>query len=296
MRPLKMFLLLSCCVPLLALAQTTESDTVKVVDKLERDAFESSFIIDNPTDVLYSKNTLEAVINHRMGLTNEGENDLWGIYGQANIRIGLTFSPHDRLQVGFGTEKVNKYQDFNWKAALLRQTRSGRIPVNISYYGNFVIDARKRENFALDQHRYSYFHQVIISRRFNNNLSLQLAPSISHYNVVPVGMENDVIGLSIGGRYKIGTSQTAILFDYSQPFTDFTEDPDITNPVAGLDAINPTAGFSIGVEFRTSSHAFQIYASNLKGIVSQDNYFYNTNDFFDGDILFGFTITRLYNF
>lgn len=296
MRTLKIFLLLSCCVPLLSIAQETESDTVKVVDKPERAAFESSFIIDNPTDVVNVKNTLEAVINHRMGLVDEGENDLLGIYGQANIRIGLTFTPHERVQVGFGTEKVNKYQDFNWKVAVLRQTRSDKIPVNISYYGNFVIDARKKENFALDQHRYSYFHQLIISRRFNPNLSLQLAPSISHFNVVPVGMENDVIALSLGGRYKIGTSQTAILFDYSQPFTDFTEDPDNLNPVAGLDAINPKAGFSIGVEFRTSSHAFQIYASNLKGIVSQDNYFYNTNDFFDGDILFGFTITRLYNF
>ncbi len=295
MRSLKMFLLLSCCVPLFAMGQETESDTVEVADKPQRPAFESSFIIDNPTDVLNLKNTLEAVINHRMGLTNEGDNDLLGIYGQANIRIGLTFTPHERVQIGFGTEKINKYQDFNWKLALLRQTRSDRIPVNISYYGNFVIDARKKENFVLDQHRYSYFHQVIISRRFNPNFSLQVAPSVSHFNVVPIGMENDVISLSIGGRYKI-SSQTSILLDYSQPFTDFEEDPANQNPVAGLDAINPTAGFSIGVEFRTSSHAFQLYASNLKGIVSQDNYFYNTKDFFDGDILIGFTITRLYNF
>lgn len=293
MRLLKIFSILIYFVPLFALAQETESDTVKVVDKPERAAFESSFIIDNPTDVLNSKNTLEAVINHRMGLTNEGENNLLGIYGQANIRIGLTFSPHDRVQVGFGTEKERKYQDFNWKVALLRQTRSGSIPVNVSYYGNFVIDASKKEDFALDQHRYSYFNQLIISRRFNPNLSLQVAPSISHFNVVPVGMNNDIIALSVGGRYKIGTSQTSILLDYSIPFTDFEE---VTDPVPRLDAINPTAGLSIGVEFRTSSHAFQIYASNLKGIVSQDNYFYNTNDFFDGDILIGFTITRLYNF
>ena len=279
----------------MTIAQQMESDTAKVVDKPQRPAFESSFIIDNPTDVVFVKNTLEAVINHRMGIIGEGENDLLGIYGQANIRIGLSFTPHERVQIGFGTEKVNKYQDFNWKVALLRQTRSDRIPVNVSYYGNFVIDARKKENFALDQHRYSYFHQLIISRRFNPNFSLQIAPSISHFNVVPVGMENDVLAVSIGGRYKV-SPQTSILLDYSQPFTDFQEDPSNQNPVAGLDAINPKAGFSIGVEFRTSSHAFQIYASNLKGIISQDNYFYNTNDFFDGDILFGFTITRLYNF
>jgi hypothetical protein len=295
MRSLKLFFLLVCCAPLLTWGQDTETESEEVVDKPERPAFESSFIIDNPTDVLYVPNTLEAVIQHRMGLINEGTNDLLGIYGQANIRIGLTYTLHERLQIGFGTEKVNKYQDFNWKVGILRQTRSGRIPVNISYYGNFVIDARKKENFALDQHRYSFFHQVIISRRFTPSLSLQIAPSISHFNVVPAGMNNDVFAIAVGGRFKV-SPQTAILLDYSQPFTNFMEDPEVTNPVPGLNALNPKPGFSVGVEFRTSSHAFQIYLSNLKGIISQENYIYNNNDFFAGDILFGFNITRLYNF
>ena len=83
--------------------------------------------------------------------------------------------------------------------------------------------------------------------------------------------------------------QTSILVDYSQPFVHHVEGSD---PVPS----DPEPGFSVGVEFRTSSHAFQLYLSNLKGIVPQDNYFYNQNNFFDGDILFGFTITRLYNF
>ena len=55
-------------------------------------------------------------------------------------------------------------------------------------------------------------------------------------------------------------------------------------------------GFSLGFEFGTSGHAFQLFVSNYKGIVPQENYMWNTNDFFGGDFLIGFNITRIYNF
>ncbi|WP_233131812.1 DUF5777 family beta-barrel protein [Robiginitalea sediminis] len=279
--PLFVFL----CLPLLTWAQ--EADTTKVVDKPQRPAFESSFIIDNPTDRLFPKNTLEVVMNHRFGLINGGTNDLAGIWAPANIRIGINYSIHDRLTIGFGTTKFDRLQDFNWKVGILQQTRSDRIPVNVSYYGNFVIDARRKENFALDQHRYSFFNQLIVSRRFNSKLSLQVTGSVSHYNLVPERMRNDVIGVSAGGRYKI-SPQTAIMMEYSHPFVHHLNGEELD--------MDPEPGFSIGVEFATSAHAFQIYVSSLNGIVPQKNYMFNQNNFFDGDFLIGFTITRIYSF
>jgi len=276
------FLLLS---PLALLSQEKEKDSV--VEKPERPAFESSYIIDTPTDVLPIKNTLEIQMSHRFGTVNGGTNDLIGIWAPSNIRIGFAFSPHDRLTIGYGTTKFDRLQDFNWKVGLLRQTRSNKIPVNVTYYGNFTIDARKADNFYVAQHRYSNFHQLIISRRFNSNLSLQVAPSVSHYNLVPQRMRNDVVALSVGGRYKI-SPQTSILVDYTQPFVHHLDG-------AKLD-MDPEAGFGIGVEFRTSSHAFQLFISSYQGLVPQKNVIFNQNNFFDGDFLIGFNITRLYNF
>ncbi|MGI9546633.1 MAG: DUF5777 family beta-barrel protein [Flavobacteriaceae bacterium] len=259
-----------------------------VPDKPERAAFESSFIIDNPTDIVFTKKTFEFTINHRFGTFNGGTNDLIGFWAPSNIRIGLAYAPHDRITVGFGTTKFDRLQDFNWKVGLLRQTRSGKIPVNISYYGNFVIDARKKENFALDQHRYSFFNQLIFSRRFTPGFSLQIAPSVSHFNVVDANMQNDRWAIALGGRAKI-SPQSAIIWDYSQPITQFDINPDLNN-------YGNKPGVSIGIEIRTSSHAFQIFFSNYNGIVPQQSYVKNENDFFDGDILIGFNITRLYNF
>lgn len=271
--------------PFLLLSQKREKDSV--VDKPERPAFESSFIIDNPNNVLFSKNTLEVQMSHRFGLINEGTNDVLGFWGPSNIRMGVAYSVHDRLTLGFGTTKFNRLQDFNWKVGILNQTRSGRIPVSISYYGNFTIDARRRENFSLDQHRYSYFNQLIIARRFSPKLSMQLAPSISHFNLVENRMRNDVIGIAFGGRYKI-SDQTSILWDYSQPFTHHLNGERLD--------IDPEPGISLGFEFATSAHAFQLFITNMNGIVPQQNYMRNTNDFFRGQILFGFNITRNYNF
>ena len=266
-------------------AQETK-DTIP--DKPQRPAFESTFIVDNPTDVLLNKKTMEIVINHRFGTFNGGTNDFLGIWAPSNIRLGVSYGLHERLTLGFGTTKFDRLQDFNWKVGLLRQTRSDRVPVNISYYGNFTIDARKKENFNYVSDRFSFFHILVISRRFSPALSMQIAPSVSHFNLVDPNMKNDRWSIAFGGRAKI-SPQTSIIWDYSQPITQFEIDRDLNN--YGNDP-----GISLGFEVRTSSHAFQIFISNYNGIVPQQSYVKNENDFFAGDILLGFNITRLYNF
>ncbi len=56
--------------PLIAVAQEGETKDEKVKEKLERPAFESATLIDNPTNVLFSKNTLEVQMQHRFGEIN----------------------------------------------------------------------------------------------------------------------------------------------------------------------------------------------------------------------------------
>ena len=273
--------------PAISIAQeeedSTEDSTIVVVkEQLERPAFEGASLIENPTNVLFDKNTLEVQMQHRFGLLKE-TNTLAGIYGDgANIRIALSYAIHERLTLGYGTTKNNRLQDFFWKAALLRQTRSNSMPVSVSYYGNFTIDARPEKTFNLIQDRYSFFNQVIIAKRFSPNVSMQIAPSISHFNAVEPGMKNDLFAIAFGGRFKISPN-TAIIADYSQPLTQF-------------DLKNPHPGISFGVEFATSAHAFQVFLTNYSGIVPQQNYMKNQNDFFDGDFMIGFNITRNYNF
>jgi hypothetical protein len=268
-------------------------DTIaKPKEKLERSAFESSYIVDNPTNVVLNKNAMEVQFNHRMGIIDDW-NDLGGLWGAANIRLGIAYGVHERVTLGVGTTKNRRYQDLSAKVAILRQTRSGSMPVSLTYFGNIVYDAREQTAgqtppINYHQDRLSYFFQLILAKRFSPDLSLELAPSISHYNAVYDGMSNNRISIAFGGRYKISPN-TSILFDYSQPLTQF----DVSDTETRF-SNNP--GLSFGFEFGTSGHAFQLFITNYWGIVPQDNYVWNKNDFFAGDVLLGFNITRIYNF
>lgn len=290
MKNFKILLFTLLIVPMFCFSQKKAKDSI--VDKPQRPAFESSTLVDNQTNEVFIKNTLEIMMQHRFGLVDE-DNSLLGIYGaNTNIRIGASYTILNWLTVGYGITKRNRISDFSIKAALLKQTRSGRIPVSITYYGNAGIDGRSgtaNDNvFITRQDRYSYFHQIIIAKRFTPKFSLQIAPSLAHYNIVDYGNKNDRFSIAFGGRYKI-SAQTAIIFDYSQPITTLPDNPD-----TGASYDNP--GISIGTEFSTSGHAFQLFITNYNGILPQQNYMKNTNDFFDKGILIGFNITRRYNF
>ena len=196
--------------------------------------------------------------------------------------MGLTYTIIENLSVGFGTTKNQRLQDFNIKYAVITQTRSDRTPVSVTYFGNATLDARSGDFFYNTSDRYSFFHQVIVSRKFTNALSVQVAPSLSHFNLMESTMKNDHIAISSGLRYKI-SSQSSIMVNYDQPITKH-------------DTGNPHPNISFGLEVSTSSHSFQLFIGNYQALVPQYNQVFNSNDFEDGDFLVGFNITRLWNF
>ncbi|MCF6214379.1 MAG: DUF5777 family beta-barrel protein [Flavobacteriaceae bacterium] len=278
MKNIKLILVLLMALPMIVLAQ--DKKEVKK-DKPERAAFDHTWIISGPTNVLYKKGTLQFDMMHRFGTVN-GTNDMLGFWAPANIRLGLNYSFTDYLTLGLGTTKNNRMVDFNARVALLRQTRSGKIPVSVSYYGNFSIDTRLKDNFLYNSDRYSFYSTIIIAKRFTKNISLQIAPNYSHYNVIDKNMQNDQFSISLAGRSKI-SPQTALLAFYNQPLTQHNSN-------------QPYAGFGLGFEFSTGAHAFQVFAGNYKGIMPQKNSIFNQNQVGNGDILIGFNITRLWNF
>jgi hypothetical protein len=248
-------------------------------DKAQRNAFQSAWLIDNVTGVLNPKKTLQFDIQHRFGLINSGNNDLAGFWGPSNIRLALAYSISNSITFGFGTTKDYRLQDFNIKVGLIRQTRSGKVPVSIAFYGNTAIDTREASFFPKASNRFSYFSQLLIMRRFNQAISLQVAPSFAHYNLVDPSVSNNVFALAVGGKANI-SDKTAIIIDYNQPFGDFSSNP----------------GLALGIEMSTGSHAFQVFVSNYNRILPQANYFLNENKLSEQQFLIGFNINRLWNF
>lgn len=274
------------------MAQDEKQEEQSAAPKPVKNTFESTWLIDNQSVMVPIKGTLQMDIMHRFGTVNNGYDDFFGIYAPSNIRIGMSYAPIENLNVGFGFTKFNMAWDFNAKYAILKQMRENGSPVSITYFGNMAWITRQDIDVPNGTDRLSYFHQLIIARKISDKLSLQVAPSISHFNSVKgyvdsegllqSEMENDHIAISFSGRYKI-TPGTVILLNYDQPITEHT-----TN--------NPEPNIAVGVEFNTSAHAFQLFFSNYSYIIPQYNNMLNQNDYRDMQFLIGFNITRLWNF
>ncbi len=268
-----------------------EEEQVQPQDKPVKNIFETAILVDNQTVVSPFKGALELQIHHRFSLIENIKN-LYGIYGSANTRLGLNYGVTDKLMVGFGTTKDYKLQDIQWKYSILQQMKSNKMPVSLSYYGNIVADMRDSSNFVdggsefREIHRLSYFTQLIVSRKFSDKLSLQIAPSFLYLNSVPRGYKNANFAVHAGGRYKVADSH-ALIFEYDQLLT--KQDSIV---VDGKYADKqPMPNLTLGWEIGTATHCFQVFVANYQQIINQRNLLFNTNDFKKRKFLVGFNIT-----
>jgi len=258
-----------------------------------RSPYDSEWVIDNQTWVIPTQNNLNYVIQHRFGTIENGHEELWGIYAPgANIRMGMNYSRSNRVNIGMGITKKNMYTDLNLKWNILEQTRSGSMPVALTYYGNMAIDGRPDENFGVHytfNNRFSYFSELIVTRKYTDWLTLAVGGRYSHYNTVDSAMDHDRFGLHFNGRVKF-SPQSAFIFQYDQPLG--IESASEHNPAP--DPAKPNFGF--GIEIATSTHAFQIFVASADGLLPQDNMMFNTRDISKKQWMLGFVITRLWSF
>jgi len=273
-------------------SSATEAPPEKPKQKPVKNTFESVWIIDNQTVMVPIKGSFEMDFQHRFGVVKNGYKDFFGLFASSNIRLGANYSPIDKLFVGIGLTKYKMMWDANAKYSIIQQMTTGRWPVSITYYGNAAIDTRPASNFVHFSDRLTYFNQIIIARKFNEKISAQIAPSVSHTNVVngyysepgKVSPErhHNHIAVAFAGRYKIKEAM-AILANYDQP---------LTKHKAG----NPFPNLALGLELSTSAHSFQFFAGNYYYLSPQQNNMYNQYDYTKGEWLIGFNITRLWNY
>jgi len=275
-----------------------------------KNTFESIWIIDNQTVMVPIKGTFEMDIMHRFGTLETGYEDFYGFFAPSNIRLGFDYVPVSNLMLGLSITKANMMWEGFAKYAIVRQTK-GRSPVSVTYFGSMGADTRTADNFYHNSDRFSYFNQLLIARKINEKLSIQIAPSVSHINVVngyyktsgSVGdstyestvegeMKHNHFALAISARYKLKPSMV-FMVSYDQPLTKHP-----TN--------NPNPNFSLGIEFNTSAHAFQLFVTNYYYITPQRNNMFNKNNpatiksfnditLYPQNWLIGFNITRLWN-
>ena len=277
---------------------TATAGDAPAVKSYTKNTFDGNYIIDNRTVMVNIPKTLEFDILHHFGTINNGTKDLFGIFSSANMRLGFSYVVFKNLEIGFGASNYNMTIDGSLKYAILKQTTDNKMPVSITYFGDMAMDTRARTAFLPLVHttdRFSYFHQLLIARKFNSSFSLQVGADLTYLNnvmgyydeagAVQPQYKHAQFAFTASGRYKISpaTSSTAIIVNYEQPVTQNDKD-------------NPYADLSFGLETRTSGHDFQIFAGTYSYTLPQYNRVSNDNNFKKWNFMIGFTMSRLWNF
>ena len=228
---------------------------------------------------------LDFRISHRFGTINSGVQDLWGL-DQAYMRLGFEYGVTDKLMAGFGRSNVNKEIDAFVKYKIIRQSSGLRnVPVTISWFSSAVVRTTPFENPDRKNYfssRLYYCHQLLIARKVSDALSLQIAPTLVHRNLVADSTQaNDIYALGMGGRYKI-TKRSSFNFEWV--------------PVPGnqLDPIYKNS-LSLGFDIETGGHVFQLHFTNSKPMNEKGFITETTGNWAEGDIQFGFNVSRIFS-
>jgi hypothetical protein len=249
--------------------------------------FKGSRVINLQSVETRPKGTLEFIFSHRFGRINQGAYTLWGL-DDAYVRLGLEYGITDRLGVGLGRNSIDKSFDAFARYKLLAQ-QPGKIPVTVTALGtlNYRSSPKKEESIVpiTANDRISYVGQLLIARKFTPGLSLQVNPIIVHRNTVDQQYENnDDFALGFAGRQKISRSM-AITAEYLVRLNARENDLPVYER---YDAI----GFGIDIE--TGGHVFQLVFTNSLGLIERSVVAETSGNFWNGDIHFGFNITRTF--
>jgi hypothetical protein len=241
-------------------------------------AFETILLVDNQTTYNTYKGQMIFEIQHRFSQIKE-INDLFGLFGSANTRLGFNYGVTDKIMLGIGTTRTFMLQDLRWKYSIL--TQNSKIPISLSYSGNAVLDARDAKYFGPeDEYQFAYrlssLNQLIVSSRIGNKVSLQVAPTFVWFNAVPEGYNNANAAINFGGRFQV-LGFHSIILEYTQPLLQADQE------------VYP--GLALGVEIGTSTHSFRVFASNYNSIIMNQDIAFNKNNPWDGDFQFGFNIS-----
>jgi hypothetical protein len=254
--------------------------------------FKSMRVINGQSVETVGKGVLSFVISHRFGAFNSGAYNFFGL-DKATIRLGFEYGITNRLEIGIGRNSLNKIYDGYLKYKLLRQSKGAKVmPVSVTLFTSVAVntlkltDPTRKDDF---NNRLYYTYQILIARKFSNNFSLQLSPTLIHRNLVDYKDEkNDVFAVGISGRYKL-TKRLSLNAEY------FYVLPDQTFYKAGTDIIKYNNSLSIGFDIETGGHVFQLHCTNSMGMIEKAFIAETQGQWNKGDIMFGFNVTRPFN-
>ena len=160
-----------------------------------------------------------------------------------------------------------------------------KLPFSVSYFGGITVNTlpfedKSRVNYFTS--RLAFVNELLIARKFSNNLSLQLMGLHVHKNLVKrVIDQNDAFAAGLGGRFKF-TQRMSVNAEYYYV-------------MPGQTAKDCKNSLSVGVDLETGGHVFQLFLTNSQPLFERGFITETQGNWSKGEIYFGFNIIRTFS-
>lgn len=208
---------------------------------------------------------------------------------EVSTRYGLDYAFTDNFTVGVGYTNFDKITDGYFKYKLVKQKRNNK-KAGVSLTVVQTISHRKLENTSgsiyqstsSSQDKYAFATQLLIARKFNTNLSVQITPSFIHRAANNTTEDsNNQFAIGIGGRHKI-SKHAAVVAEYNY----------VLNPLKSIDTFNT---LMVGANWEVGDLMLQFHLTNARNFAEDTFLTQTTNNFNfkDPNLHFGFNVTYL---
>jgi len=248
-------------------------------------AFKTTKVVNLQSTEVTDKGVLDFKMMHRFGPTSAGAYEAFGL-DQSTVRFGFEYGITHSTMISAGRSNVNglKNLDLFVKQRILHQNSTNTIPVSVLAVAGTQYLSGSKFNDLTNQERSSYFAQLIIARKFDEDFTLELVPTWLYNATNPPTMPSletpavSQLALGIGLRHKI-SPRSSINLEYI---------PVLTNKGTVINS------FSVGMDVETGGHVFQFHLTNSPGL-NETQFISNTTDpWKTGGIRFGFNLSRVF--
>lgn len=207
---------------------------------------------------------------------------------ETNTRYGLEYAFTDNFTFGFGYSDFDKITDGFFKYKLLKQKRDSKKHfASITLVQTLTQKSTLNANANLYQpssssNTYAFASQVLVARKFNSNLSLQISPTFIHREQSALTNDpNNQFAIGFGGRHKIG-KHASVVSEYYY----------VANRIKSFTTHN---AFMFGINWEVSDLMLQFHLTNARNFAEDTFITQTTNNFNfkDPNLHFGFNATYI---
>lgn len=243
--------------------------------------FKGTKVVNGQSVETPAKGVLQFNIQHRFGPINSGSYNLYGL-DFSQVRLSLDYGINNWISAGIARSSSLKTIDASSKIIFKHQVRNG-FPVKIVSHSAVYFKQHPGNLPAIFTNQLSFSNQMLIARKISRNLTIQLSPTLVHYNLVEnvapsiKHESNDKYSIGFSGRYKV-TKRVSLNSEYFYQLNN-----KLNNNV-----------LSLGFDIETGGHIFQLHLSNSPAMIDPEFITQTIGSWFNGDIYFGFNISRVF--